>query len=102
MDSKANSYTETTESLLLHFKNLVESHLALLYMNLCLGEENQNLNQIVEEIRTLRGIIPICAWCKGIRDDDGYWHNVETYITSRTEAQFSHGICPECVEEMPQ
>ena len=50
------------------------------------------------EINTLRGIIPICASCKKIRDDKGFWQNVENYVSSRTEAQFSHSICPECMK----
>lgn len=50
------------------------------------------------EIRTLRGLIPICAWCKKIRDDDGFWTQIEAYVGSRTEAEFSHGICPDCYE----
>jgi hypothetical protein len=48
-------------------------------------------------VRVLSGLLPICAWCKKIRDDNGYWNQVETYIRERTEADFSHGICPDCV-----
>ena len=52
------------------------------------------------EINTLRGIIPICSSCKNIRDDKGYWQQVEVYIRDRSEAQFSHGLCPECMEKL--
>jgi len=48
------------------------------------------------DIRTLGGLIPICAWCKKIRDDEGYWRQVETYISEHTEASFTHSMCPEC------
>ena len=48
-------------------------------------------------MRVLSGLLPICAWCKKIRDDNGYWNQVETYIRERSEADFSHGICPDCV-----
>jgi len=48
------------------------------------------------EIRTLRGLIPICAWCKNIRNDEGCWEQLEAYLRDRTEAKFSHGICPQC------
>lgn len=48
-------------------------------------------------VRVLSGLLPICAWCKKIRDDNGYWNQVETYIRERSEADFSHGICPDCV-----
>ncbi len=53
-----------------------------------------------EEIKTLRGILPICANCKRIRDDQGDWKQMEIYVSARTEAQFSHGLCPECVETL--
>jgi DNA-binding response OmpR family regulator len=53
-----------------------------------------------EEIKTLQGIIPICAKCMKIKDDKGFWNNIQLYIESRTEALFSHGLCPECMKEM--
>jgi CheY-like chemotaxis protein len=49
-----------------------------------------------EEIRTLHGIVPICAGCKKIRDKTGAWHCLEAYISAHTEAEFSHGMCPDC------
>lgn len=49
------------------------------------------------EIRTLRGFLPICSYCKKIRNDGDYWERLESYISSRTEALFSHGICPDCL-----
>ncbi len=48
------------------------------------------------EIRKLSGLLPICAWCKKLRDDKGYWKSVEQYLGERTTAEFTHGICPEC------
>lgn len=57
------------------------------------------LNMALAEVKTLRGIIPICAWCKKIRDDKGFWQQVETYVSSRSDAIFSHGMCPECVDK---
>ena len=48
------------------------------------------------EIRTLRGIIPICAWCKKVRDDEGYWTQLDQYVSTHSDAQMSHGICPTC------
>jgi len=53
-----------------------------------------------EEIKILKGLIPICAKCKKIRDDKGYWNQVDTYIEKHSEATFSHGICPECTEDL--
>jgi two-component system CheB/CheR fusion protein len=58
------------------------------------------LQKAFDEIRTLQGIIPICAKCKQIRDDHGFWSQVEVYIRDHTEAEFSHGLCPECAKEL--
>lgn len=54
------------------------------------------LSSARQEINTLRGIIPICAYCKQIRDDEGYWNKLEAYISKHSEAEFSHSICPDC------
>ncbi|GAB4547249.1 MAG: hypothetical protein Kow0063_41880 [Anaerolineae bacterium] len=48
----------------------------------------------------LSGLLPICASCKKIRDDEGYWHSVEVYIRDHSEADFSHGICPDCMQKL--
>jgi uncharacterized PurR-regulated membrane protein YhhQ (DUF165 family) len=55
------------------------------------------LRQALAEVKTLRGFLPICAHCRKIRDDEGYWRQLEEYIIRHSEARFSHGICPECV-----
>ena len=52
------------------------------------------------EIKVLRGFLPICSRCKKIRDDDGYWHSVEEYISEHSEIQFSHGLCKSCADEL--
>jgi DNA-binding response OmpR family regulator len=57
------------------------------------------LREALAEIKTLRGLIPICAWCKKVHDDEGYWNQLEAYISKHTDAVFSHGICPECAEK---
>ena len=59
----------------------------------------QKLNQALEQIKTLKGILPICSFCKKIRNDKGYWDQLEAYISHHTDAEFSHSICPECVIE---
>lgn len=59
-------------------------------------ERAERLEQALREIRTLRGILPICMHCKKIRDDHGYWQRVETYLRDRTDVEFSHGLCPDC------
>ncbi len=58
-----------------------------------------DLRKALEDLKTLRGIVPICAHCKNIRDDAGYWQQVEAFVSAHTEAQFSHGICPTCLEK---
>jgi len=58
------------------------------------------LQQAIEQIKTLSGFLPICVSCKKIRDDKGYWEQVEAYITRHTDAQFSHGYCPECAKKI--
>jgi hypothetical protein len=63
-------------------------------------ERADRLEKAYREIKTLRGIIPICASCKKVRNDDGYWEQVETYISEHSEVLFSHGICPECMKEL--
>ena len=57
------------------------------------------LRQALEDIKHLEGIIPICASCKKIRDDQGYWNQLEVYITEHSDARFSHGLCPDCLAE---
>lgn len=56
------------------------------------------LQAALDEVETLRGIIPICSYCKKIRDDKGLWNQLEAYISEHSEAKFSHGICPDCVK----
>lgn len=56
------------------------------------------LNQAMEQINTLQGILPICAFCKKIRNDQGYWDQVEAYVARHSEAEFSHSICPSCLK----
>ena len=61
---------------------------------------NSELQKALTEIKTLQGLIPICASCKMVRDDQGYWTQVEVYIRDNTEAEFSHGMCPDCMEKL--
>lgn len=58
----------------------------------------KKLQKAVDEIKNLEGIIPICARCKKVRNDKGYWEQVEAYVSKHSSARFSHGICPECVK----
>lgn len=57
------------------------------------------LEKTLGEVKTLRGIVPICSFCKKIRNDQGYWDQVEVYVKAHTEADFSHGVCPDCLKQ---
>ena len=78
-------YLDVTET-----KRLAEQRLALI----------GDLSKALAEIRTLRGFLPICASCKKIRDDKGHWQPVEKYVSERADVEFSHGLCPRCVDEL--
>lgn len=65
-----------------------------------LEEANRRLEKALSDVRELSGLLPICASCKKIRDDQGYWSQIETYIRKHTKAEFTHGICPECAKEL--
>ncbi len=65
-----------------------------------LSDTNRALNKALNEVKMLRGLIPICAKCKKIRDDRGYWRQIEVYLRDHSEAEFSHGLCPNCAREL--
>jgi len=77
----------------------VRTHLTIRRLQQSLEEKNDNLQKAMGEIKALQGIIPICAWCKKIRDDEGFWKQVEVYFSERSDVMFSHGVCPDCREE---
>jgi len=60
----------------------------------------QELTDALATVKTLSGLLPICASCKKIRDDNGYWQQVETYIQKHSNADFTHGICPDCIKRL--
>jgi DNA topoisomerase VI subunit B len=68
--------------------------------NVELEKKNEELSQALEHVRRLQGMLPICSHCKKIRDDSGYWEQIESYISKHSETEFSHSICPECLAEL--
>jgi sigma-B regulation protein RsbU (phosphoserine phosphatase) len=58
------------------------------------------LQDALANVRRLNGLLPICSYCKAIRDDSDYWHRVEEYVTEHADVKFSHGICPKCLEKV--
>jgi sigma-B regulation protein RsbU (phosphoserine phosphatase) len=72
----------------------------MIEMQSALGDKVKELQKALDEVKTLRGIVPICASCKKIRDDKGYWQQVERYVADHSEAQFTHGTCPDCLKRL--
>ena len=64
-----------------------------------LGARVAELQEALSNVRKLSGLLPICAYCKRVRDDHDYWLQIEQFVSARSEARFSHGICPDCVEK---
>ncbi len=92
-DHRIGMFTEE----LIEYMEMIGDHIGLAVKNAMIYT---NLKEAHDEIRVLRGILPICAGCKKIRDDQGYWTQLESYIRDHTEAEFTHGICPACEERL--
>lgn len=87
--------------------SLRKAHRIILERNTELEKKNKELERLLNEnqqakseIKTLRGILPICAQCKKIRNDEGYWTAIESYISKHSDAEFTHGMCQDCAEEL--
>lgn len=65
-----------------------------------LRQLNRELQVALNQVKTLRGLLPICAWCKKIRDDDGYWKQIENFLKTNSEVEITHGICPDCQQKL--
>ena len=65
-----------------------------------LARRVQQLEEALARVKQLQGLLPICSYCKKIRDDRNYWQQLESYLSDHSEAQFSHGICPDCYEKI--
>ena len=100
LDNKTNGYSENIERLMTHFRDLIESQLEIVYVNQKLGDENKSLIDYLEELQTLRGFVTICARCKDIQNTKGVWHSIEHYLINHPHADFSHSICPGCMEKL--
>ncbi len=77
----------------------VRNHIAMIEQRDQLLRKNEELEAALARVKQLEGIIPICMYCKKIRDDQQSWQQLEAYITNHSEARFSHGMCPQCAEE---
>lgn len=85
-------YTMLTRSI----RYAIERKRTLLEKDCCIAR----LRETLADVKTLSGLLPICASCKHIRDDKGYWHQVESYIQQHSSAVFTHGLCPKCAQKI--
>jgi GAF domain-containing protein len=92
LDLKENAYSNNYQEMLRQFRELIETHLQLLHTA-------SLLQDALDQVKTLQGFLPICAHCKKIRDDQGYWRQIESYLKQHSELEFSHSICPECFKK---
>ncbi len=110
LDNRENPYSNLYRKLLKKFRNSIQINLENIYNQELLREEIaerkrteedrdrliDELKKALSEVKKLSGLMPICSNCKKIRDDEGYWKQIEQYISERSEAEFTHGICPDC------
>lgn len=89
LDQVVSSINETSHKLIESYENLEKK----------VEERTQDLQESLEQVKVLSGLLPICSFCKKIRDDKGYWNQIESYIDKHSEAQFSHSICHECADK---
>ncbi|MEJ2068626.1 MAG: hypothetical protein P8Y09_11940, partial [Deltaproteobacteria bacterium] len=93
LEQFAKDLSEVNDELLSEIEERKQAETAL-------TEERNRLQNALDEIRTLSGMLPICSSCKKIRDDKGYWNQIESYIMAHSQAQFSHSICPRCAKSL--
>lgn len=107
VDTEKRFYSRVEKDILEAFSKAVTleeerklSQEQLIQANGKLLEKNKALKKALSQVKTLSGLLPICSSCKKIRDDKGYWKQIETYISEHSEAEFSHGMCRECAEKL--
>ncbi len=83
----------------IRLKTRIKNQLELKHKTDLLTQKNHELEEALEHIKKLHGILPICSFCRQIRSDDGHWSNIEEYVKKHTSAQFSHGVCPQCMKK---
>ena len=107
VDLKKRKYSQIEKDILAAFTKAVvleeERKLSqdrLTQSNKELVEKNIQIEKAFSKVKTLSGLLPICAACKKIRDDEGYWNQIEAYLSKHTDTKFSHGLCEECAEKL--
>jgi len=98
LESGADDYiTKPFESE--EFRARVQAGARIIKLQMALADRVQELQEALEQIRTLQGVLPICMYCKKVRNDQNYWQQVESYVSQHSQVEFSHGLCPECFEK---
>jgi hypothetical protein len=100
---EAQGWTEATVYLKMVGDFEVSFFMVALFVGLLVAHlqlRHEELMSARAEVETLSGLLPICAWCKKVRDDNGYWQQVEKYFTTRSGIRFTHGMCVECIDAM--
>jgi hypothetical protein len=67
---------------------------------MALAERLRKLEEALAHVKQLHTLLPICSYCKKVRDDQNYWHQVECYVSRHADVRFSHGVCPDCLEKL--
>jgi hypothetical protein len=95
---KVTSWTEDGKPLMMHgtHQDITKEKVALVEKEKLIVK----LEKALSEVKMLSGMLPICASCKRIRDDKGYWNQIESYIKEHSDAEFTHGMCPECAKKL--
>ena len=100
LDTKENEYSKTIECLMIKFRDMIESHLEIVYANQLLGDKNKSLTDYLMEIQAFRGMVSICSNCKAIKHSEDEWRPIERYLAKHPEADFTHSICPVCTKKL--
>jgi signal transduction protein with GAF and PtsI domain len=101
-----DAFTDEETNLLVQLADDLAYGIEAIRLRIARAKEEAEKEQLLREVqgalahvKTLRGLLPICSGCKKIRDDKGYWNQIETYVSQHSEAEFSHGLCPECSKQ---
>jgi len=78
----------------------IEMGMQMLELQRVLATRVKELEQVLSQVKQLQSLLPICAYCKNVRDDENYWQKVKSYISDRIEAEFRHGVCPKCLDRV--
>jgi len=101
-DTIATYTPDIIDGKVLGFSVLVADVTLLREREAALEQVLREKEQILAQVRELTGLLPVCAWCRKVRDDDGYWFQFEEYVKGHTKAEFTHGICPDCKSKLKE